>query len=332
MIAFGATERVIGHGAILSRLLAEMAASRLAHAYLFHGPVGVGKATAARALATALFCEGNPEPCGKCPHCVKMDAGVHADFLYLGMAEGKTRIVVDQVREVARSISLTPLESKWRAALVDDAHLLNEQAANALLKTLEEPPPNTLLILVTDRPGAIMPTLRSRCRAVRFSPLADSELAAWVARQPGVTREVAVEVVKRAMGSVRRAAALLDEELLAREMRFQEEFGRVISGETTLAGLCALAEYWSDRERFVTATTLLGTWMEERIRSAVTGMGAGREVGALLEIKNLAETLVRQVHRFNVNRQLVLEALFIQIAKGRNREGGNSPFPNKGRG
>jgi DNA polymerase III subunit delta' len=137
------------------------------HALVFTGPRGVGKFSTALLFAAALFCpERKPDAC---PVCHKVARGVHPD-LHLLEPEG-TLILIDQVRELERELNVKPQESRCKVVIIDEAETMNQEAANAFLKTLEEPPPETFMILVTESREALLPTVASRCREVRFSAL-----------------------------------------------------------------------------------------------------------------------------------------------------------------
>jgi DNA polymerase III delta' subunit len=147
---------------------------RVGSGYLFFGPEGVGKHTAARAFAQAILCAGGaPEGagCGECGPCVRVAAGSHPGLVEVARDEGRTRILIGQVHDLSARLALRPLEGEGAVAIIDGAEQANLEAFNALLKTLEEPPPGTTLILVTRRPDSLPDTIRSRCQAVRFRPL-----------------------------------------------------------------------------------------------------------------------------------------------------------------
>ncbi|HHO47062.1 MAG TPA: DNA polymerase III subunit delta' [Desulfobacteraceae bacterium] len=148
-----------------------LAGGRLAHAYLFIGPDGVGKATAARSMAAALFCrEGPPAaPCRQCGGCRKFFANNHPDFHHI-LPQGAV-IKIDQVRGLKKLLSFPPLESGLRVILLEDVHTMRREAANSLLKLLEEPPPGNLLLLTADESEPLLPTILSRCQTVPFHPL-----------------------------------------------------------------------------------------------------------------------------------------------------------------
>jgi DNA polymerase-3 subunit delta' len=186
----------------VSFLRAALRRGALHHAYLLGGPEGAGKHAAAVALAQAANCEQDraeaqphlDEACGKCPPCKKIAKGVHPDVIVLrderamvkaGLWEAKggrtpsKDVVVDQIRDlVDRRLALKRFEGRRRFVIVDPADAMNVQAQNALLKTLEEPPAETTIVLVAANPDALLPTIRSRCAKVAFSPVGDGGLGA----------------------------------------------------------------------------------------------------------------------------------------------------------
>ncbi|NOQ52579.1 MAG: DNA polymerase III subunit delta' [Desulfuromonadaceae bacterium] len=173
-------DSIIGHKQQIDILQRSLKNQRIAHAYLFDGPDGVGKRLVALALARALFCQTG-DGCGDCPPCRKVDHNNHPD-LHLVDAEG-TSIKIDQVRSLQQDLSLRPLEGKYKVCLIDGAEQLNPAAANALLKTLEEPQPNTVIILLTSQPEKLLPTIRSRCQRLPFHRLPKQRLTEILANR-----------------------------------------------------------------------------------------------------------------------------------------------------
>ncbi|MCA1686446.1 MAG: DNA polymerase III subunit [Planctomycetia bacterium] len=181
-------DRVVGE---LRRVLAQ---GRFPHALLFVGPEGVGKKTFARKLAQALLCERVPEsaldPCEACPGCLQVKADTHPDLLQVARPEDKHELPIKVMRDLCIDLGLKPMHGVRRVAIVDDADDLNDEAANAFLKTLEEPPPGSVLILIGTSAEVQLDTIVSRCRVVRFDPLPLDELAALLTEQ-GVTADPA---------------------------------------------------------------------------------------------------------------------------------------------
>jgi DNA polymerase III subunit delta' len=161
---------LLGHERVQALLGRALQLGRVPPALLFVGPSGVGKRTTALALGRALLCEtAGIFPCDRCSSCTRCLKGLHPDLFQV---QALTKFIkIDQVRDVVREIGSSPFEGRARAFVIDDAHELTEQAANALLKSLEEPAPRSHVVLVTSAPQALLPTVRSRCQLVRFGPL-----------------------------------------------------------------------------------------------------------------------------------------------------------------
>jgi DNA polymerase-3 subunit delta' len=171
-----------------SRLETAMAGGRLPHGLLLHGPDGVGKELFATVLAAGLFCSGRRAgltPCGACPECSLSKAASHSDLHWLRRPEDKKSIGVDAVRETCEQLGMTSMRGGYRVAIVTPAHLMTVNAQNALLKTLEEPAPRTLLVLITSRPSGLLATLRSRCQRVEVPRPPAAQASAWLAEQLG---------------------------------------------------------------------------------------------------------------------------------------------------
>ena len=169
-------DALVGQDAVVAALRHALEAGRLPHAMLFQGPVGVGKATCAGILASALNCreEGPADACGRCVSCRKVARGLHPDISWV---QPEKRIIrVEQARDIVESVGYRPYEGNRRVVVIDDAHTMNANAQNALLKTLEEPPPSSVMVLVTPAPRSLLPTVRSRCQLLRFRPLPMPEL------------------------------------------------------------------------------------------------------------------------------------------------------------
>lgn len=182
---------------------------RTAHAYLFLGPAGIGKRFVARRIAQALFC-GRREPtdldaCGDCSACKQILSGAHPDLLTVSLPEGKKELPIEAFvgaddrrgREgLLKELSLRPMSASRRIAIIDDADRMNEASANALLKTLEEPPPDSILILISASSDALLPTIRSRCQPLLFGALSDADVAELLIqneweRDPAAANEIA---------------------------------------------------------------------------------------------------------------------------------------------
>jgi DNA polymerase-3 subunit delta' len=235
---------------------------RLAHAYLFCGPPGVGKRLFANELAKALLCENPPGPqleaCDRCSACHQVEAGTHPDFFATGRPEEVLEFPIDLVRELCHHFSLKAARGHGKVAILDDADDLNEASANCCLKTLEEPPPRSVLVLIGTSPDRQLPTIVSRCQVVRFAPLSQPVIADLL-REQGVEDPALIErLAQLGGGSVREALALADPAFwefrrkvldgltqpqpdtvaLAREwVRFVEDAGKEAPAQRRRAGL-----------------------------------------------------------------------------------------------
>ena len=202
---------LIGNEAAITLLQQGLELDRLAQAYLLVGPSGIGKGALALALAKALNCQGQDPPCGVCSQCRRIAAGLHPDIAVLALGEGQRELSIDRVRELQRALSLRPFEGRCRVAIVREADRLSHEAANALLKTLEEPPPEVVLLLTTREEAAILSTIRSRCRRIALRPVPQSELAETLQRDYGLGGDQAVSLATFARGSPGHALAALHE-------------------------------------------------------------------------------------------------------------------------
>jgi len=158
-------------------------ADRLGHAPLLHGPAGIGKRELAQWLVARILCidAGEPRPCGVCRSCLLLKAGTHPDLFLAKVPEDKTQITVDIIRELSAGLQLTPSIGRHRVGLIDPAERMNANAANALLKTLEEPASLVWLVMVSDRPDVLPATVRSRCQKIAIRPPPRHAASAWLA-------------------------------------------------------------------------------------------------------------------------------------------------------
>ena len=186
-----------GHEAVVRALESALRAGRMHHAYLLSGPAHVGKTTLAFQLAQAVNClTPGAEPCGECAACARIANGRHADVIVLQVdaeaAEGpRTMIGIDAVRDLIGSAQLKPYEGRTRVYVVQSADQLTTDAANALLKVLEEPPPDVLILLLTSNVDGVLPTVQSRCQTIDLRPLPVERVAAIMRDEHGTSSEQA---------------------------------------------------------------------------------------------------------------------------------------------
>ncbi len=231
---------ILGQERAISHLKAAMARGRLSHAYLFLGPAGVGKASVARALAAALNCtqlRDDADACGECPSCRRLASGTHPDFLLITTEEQKSQIKIERVRDLRRLTEYPPLAGGWRVVVIKPAEALtaqNDAAANALLKTLEEPPPQHVLVLTALGEADLLPTVVSRCQKLAFAPLPSPVVARELQRRRGLTQEQANLLAALSGGSLGRALALDPEELLSQRRQVLSDLAQLAGGGTSV--------------------------------------------------------------------------------------------------
>ena len=315
--------RVIEQERATEVLRRAVAAGRVAHAYLFHGPRGTGKRAAALAFAQALQCqqgagvveERDGQPCGECRTCRKMRRQVHPDVHVLfphpkdadedDLAK-RTRLLgedpyaeisyarrpslsdpsdtsnkqalysVDRVHEaLLRPMSLKPLEGQYKVALLTEAEQMRTEAANAFLKLLEEPPPQTVFVLTTARPDRLLPTITSRCQRLRFDPLSSGAIAAALIEREELPEERAQMLARMADGSYGRALELMGSDELMEHRQLVLDYFR----QAYMQNPARLSELTEDirrlgRERVKGLLELMLRWVRDLLLVRTLGMEA----------------------------------------------------------
>ena len=226
---------ILGQERVLNYLKTAIKVGRLAHAYLFLGPEGVGKGTTARALAAVLNCEAalaDGDACGLCPSCIRLAAGTHPDYLEIRpTSEGRQpQIKIEQIREFRRLTAYPPVAGGWRVALIAPAEAMNDAAANSLLKTLEEPPPQHLLVLTAGLEADLFPTIVSRCQKLAFTPLPAALMEQELMQQKGLPRSQATLLAALCGGSLGRALALDPDEPVRRRDQMLADLQQLAAG------------------------------------------------------------------------------------------------------
>ncbi len=191
---------------VASFLSNAVASGTVSHAYLFVGPSGSGKKTAALALACAMFCDDGG--CGSCATCLRVLGGHHPD-VHVVRPEGAATYIIEQAREIIRDVNLKPVQASHKVYVIEEADRFNAESANAFLKTLEEPPDDVVIVLLTRSYEMVLPTIASRCQVVRFRPVPPSVAEALLVERLGVDTRQARAALAAAGGVVPRAEELL---------------------------------------------------------------------------------------------------------------------------
>ena len=282
---------VVGHKRNIELLKKILTGPKRPHALLFVGREGIGKKRVAILCGAMFLCE-KKEGCLSCRHCKRVLEGVHPDFR-LEAPKGKRAILIDQIRELKEWAFMAPMEGRGKVAVVDDAHLMNQQAANAFLKTLEEPPENTLFILITSEPSMLLPTIVSRCQTIRFSPLSREEVEEICEREgvQGEIRKTCVETGSLMFLGVReeqieRARALADRMLQSPSLRMMGE-----------------GEAFKDQKSFM----LLLFWLRRELNKRLAKTNSGR----LWELHRRMKEVERLAYSSNVSPRSLYDYLLM---------------------
>lgn len=347
---------LVGHVVAELALLQAAESGRLPHAVMLGGPRGIGKATLAFRFARWLLARaergepslfGSPAPASTLaldpehPVARRISAGGHADLLTVERGWDAKRkklrgeIVVDDVRAVAGFLRLTPAEGGWRVVIVDSADEMNRNAANALLKVLEEPPRRALLLLICHAPGRLLPTIRSRCRKLALQPLAEEEVVVLIRQhRPAVSATDAAALARLGDGSIGRALELADAGGLALYRGLIERLGELPRLDIPALHRLADSMAGADAEdAFRTLTELLLDFLCRLVTGAADGnprevlageaellcrLGARTRLDRWIEVWEKLRTLFGKADAINLDRkQVVLDAFFTVEAASR---------------
>ncbi len=320
---------IIGQEKAKRILRLAFARQKTSHAYLFNGPAGVGKKMAARAFAAFLNCRGaedRDDSCGACPSCRKMASGNHPDFLVIE-ATG-AQIKIDQIRDLKKKLSYSSVEEGYRVVVLADIHqtMARKEVANSLLKSLEEPPAQTVFVLTATEAAGILPTIVSRCQVIPFYPLAD-DLVGAALRADGMDEETARAMAAIAGGSIGRARELARTDLLTVRRTIVEGLSALTQGQPgAVERVFALAEQAALlKEALDELLELLKLWLKELMILGAGGAGgqvvlpdlrpALAEAERRWSVDQLSERVAligkaQQQLRHNCNRAFVCEVLF----------------------
>lgn len=320
-----------------------MANNHLAQTYLFHGPDGVGKREVARTFAMSLNCDANeakasgPEratlsevkndACGLCISCRKVEQGIHPDVVFVQHDKGEIKI--GSIREIINGMVYRPLEGKKRVVIVDGADRLNISASNAFLKTLEEPPVETIIILISSSPDMLPQTVLSRCHKVSFGNIPTEAVADILMQKKGLTQTQAESVASLADGSLSKAMALsssdvqrVREDIMAGLTINKKERGMIFDMAERFSGdeeMFYDALYWIySYFRDILILKSLKSWgdstllINKDLHSHLLPIKDRMTIDGLLDIIGFIQFIYRGRER-NINRQLALDVLGIKI-------------------
>jgi len=341
-------DQLTGNELVKDLLRRMLRSGRVPGALLFTGEEGVGKKLFAVEIARALNCRApqGVEACGKCPACVRMSRFnfpqseesddwkkiIWTDHGDVGMVVAPKRVLlVDQMRHIEGEANFRPFEGKARVFIVDDSDKLNDASANALLKTLEEPPPTSHIILITSRPAMLLPTIRSRCQAIRFSPLTTAEIEQHLLTNKLATPAEAGLRARAGNGSIGRAlAGNLESFKERRDAMLQVLTALAITGDHTR--LLRLAEEMNEvkhKDEYEFGLELLETLIRDALMVSF-GVSSGQLINedVLPQLQKISKRIdsrsatswislieeLREQLVVNVNRKTATDALFLSMA------------------
>ncbi len=308
-------DTVWGQPSACSVLSRNIRLNRVASAYLLSGPSGLGKTLSAGIFARALLCESRDElPCGLCRSCKMLSGESHPDFVHI--APDGAMIKIGQARALISSLSMKSYCGKRKVCVMESAEKMNRETANSLLKTLEEPPPDTVLILVSSNPSALLPTIISRCRGVRFVPMRPEKLAEMLESKNSFSSEEALRAANLAEGCPGRALGGDFDQIKRLDGEARELFGGI--AEMKPDEVMKFAEGWKKRRNDL---PVFMDRLMETLRNA--GQADSHALSAIMPTGNiLRDRLLRGFGElldakpslsFNPNVQLFIESIIFNL-------------------
>jgi DNA polymerase-3 subunit delta' len=319
---------IVGHQKQLEVLGRSLEGNRLHHAYLFLGPDGVGKRAVALSLAAVIHCPfGDHDSCGRCETCLSIRDGNHPDVRVIKPEPGKREITIRQMRDLQRQLEFRSFSGKKKIAIIDPAHLMNVPAQNSLLKTLEDPPGDALLILISNSTASLLSTVLSRCLRLYFSFISVEETAGFLEGRKGIAPEKAKLLAALTGGSLGEALNCDENKLLDQRKRWIERFSSLSQGNHR--GVMALAEEMAaDRELSLQVVQWVEGWYRDILIHQMTGpegeirntdMGEKIHEAASTHPFNHTLSVLSWIGRVkgelqrNYNRRLILENFLIKL-------------------
>ena len=311
------------HETVWKRIQSRIRSHTLPHALLVSGVPGLGKLEFAQTLAQSLLCSA-PQPtglrCGQCRGCQLYLAGSHPDFYTIALEEESRQIKIDQIRSLIEFMVLSRQMGNYRVALISDAELLNPNAANSLLKTLEEPPAQSLIVLVSTRPALLPPTLRSRCQHLRFVVPPRIQAITWLQGQ--VPKHNAELLLSLAYGAPLRALHMAESEYLETRASMFHDFLKMLDEELSVSEL--VQRY--DKVNLAETIGWIHSWLIDTLKLKyqtdtislanpdlypdIRSLSARVDLRCLFKLQDEVLNLKRNLGK-SVNRQLLLEDLLL---------------------
>ncbi|NNE06735.1 MAG: DNA polymerase III subunit delta' [Xanthomonadales bacterium] len=283
---------------------------RLAHALLIRGPQGTAKGQLASLIVSRLLCSTDQEhACGECRSCTLRETGAHPDFFSLAPEEGKHQITIDKVRDLIGQLSLTASFSPRKVALISPAEAMNASAANALLKSLEEPPGETVMVLISHDTARLPITIRSRCQNLTVATPDAAQAVSWLGRQHGLSPEEAAAALEAAGGSPLRALDLHQQGQVAAYRDVQAQLDRLRGQQATVAATAQSMDNIDNDPLWL----YLSRVAADTLRAGFDRLsGASRK--RLVDLQQRADRN-RQFSRSSVRRDLLLQDWLIEWSR-----------------
>jgi DNA polymerase-3 subunit delta' len=329
-------DNIIGHEFQKEVLLRASREGRVSHAYLFFGPDGIGKKLIAIEFGKVLNClreDSNGGHCD-CNSCKKIEKGIHPDVFFVEH-KGIKDIKVDQIREeVEERLFFRPFEGRFKLAIVDDAHRMNTSAQNAFLKTLEEPPSDSVIVLISSQPQTFLPTIRSRCQSVEFKPLPQDTIVDEIKRRTDLSPDECIIASRLSGGSLRRALDL-DKNLLSQRREIIMKLSNISPDRASdvlgFAESILKSSAPGELEKLMLIFDIISLWLRDMVLikigfgedslsnrdliSATRKLADRQSVDNILDKIKFLEKAWYAVFQGNANKQILIENLVLKITE-----------------
>jgi DNA polymerase-3 subunit delta' len=322
---------IVGHSDKIEHMIKAHNRGRLAHAYIFHGPGGIGKKAVAMALIKYIFCENssykdiNKDSCSLCASCRKLESGNHPDLILV--KPERSVIKIGMIRELQKKLHYGKYEAKLRFCIIDDAENLRKEAANALLKTLEEPSDDVIIILVTSKLNILLPTIISRCQKLRFNPLGMDVIKSELIRRHALKDDEADVISAFLQGSFAKMVSEDLNEIIQLRRRLVDKVK-----EVSLNNIADIVNFSSeiggeDKETLVGAVEVIKTFYRDAvmIKNGIRDNLINRDIKSdinKIALETTCDGLFNKINIMNqiqgllmanVNKKLAIESMLIKL-------------------